>query len=119
MNLIIPRHYIYYPPFIGSYILIRGFSLFIYNISDSGGFGDLHLLIYLIKLQEQDLVNEYFENDYKYFYVYLIFIGLIIIGSDIFVFIKSRTDKKLSFSDLEEDDSVDVTFVSMDKLVDK
>ena len=119
LNLIIPRHFIYYPPFIGSYMLIRGLSLFIYNISDSGGFGDLHLLIYLIKLQEQDLVDEYFENDYKYFYIYLIFIGLIIIGSDIFVYIKSRTDREISFTDLEEDDSVDVTFVSMDKLVDK
>lgn len=119
LNLIIPRHYIYYPPFIGGYILIRGFSLFIYNISDKGGFGDLHLLIYLIKLQEQDLVDEYFENDYKYFYIYLIFIGLIIIGSDILVYFKGRTDRELSYSDLMEDDSIESSLISMTKLEDK
>ena len=28
LNLVIPKNVIYYPPFIGSYILIRGISLF-------------------------------------------------------------------------------------------
>jgi len=105
LNLIIPRNSIYYPPFIGSYILIRGFSLFIYNITDKGGFGDLHLLIYLIKFREEDLVKEYFENDYKHFYVYLIFIGLLLIGSEVIIFLKNKTDRTLSYSDLEDDDS--------------
>ena len=119
LNLIVPRNSIYYPPFIGSYILIRGFSLFIYNITDKGGFGDLHLLIYLIELQETDLVDEYFQNDYKYFYVYLIFIGVVLIASEVYILIKNKDDRNLSFSDLEEDDSVDVSFTSMNKLADK
>jgi hypothetical protein len=105
LNLIIPRNSIYYPPFIGSYILIRGFSLFIYNITDKGGFGDLHLLIYLIKLQEEDLVEEYFENDYKYFYIYLIFICLLLIGSEVIIFLNNKTDRTISYSDLEDDDT--------------
>lgn len=119
LNSIVPRNSIYYPPFIGSYILIRGFSLFIYNITDKGGFGDLHLLIYLIELQETDLVDEYFQNDYKYFYVYLIFIGVVLIASEVYILIKNKDDRNLSFSDLEEDDSVDVSFTSMNKLADK
>ena len=119
LNLIVPRNSIYYPPFIGSYILIRGFSLFIYNITDKGGFGDLHLLIYLIELQETNLVDEYFQNDYKYFYVYLIFIGVVLIASEVYILIKNKDDRNLSFSDLEEDDSVDVSFTSMNKLADK
>ena len=105
LNLIIPRNSIYYPPFIGSYILIRGFSLFIYNITDKGGFGDLHLLIYLIKLQEEDIVEEYFENDYKYFYIYLIFICLLLIGSEVIIFLNNKTDRTISYSDLEDDDT--------------
>ena len=117
-NLIIPRNYIYYPPFVGSYILIRGFSLFIYNISDKGGFGDLHLLLYLIKLQEQDLVYEYLENDYKYFYIYLIFIGLVLIAGEVIIFLKNKNDRELSFSELEDDD-VEVSFISMNKLTEQ
>lgn len=118
-NLIVPRNVIYYPPFIGSYILIRGFSLFIYNISDKGGFGDLHLLIYLIQLQEQDLVEEYFQNDYKFFYIYLIFIGIILIASEVLILVKNKDERSLSYSDLEEDDAVEVNFNSMDNLADK
>ena len=118
-NLIVPRNVIYYPPFIGSYILVRGFSLFIYNISDKGGFGDLHLLIYLIQLQEQDLVEEYFQNDYKFFYIYLIFIGIILIASEVLILVKNKDERSLSYSDLEEDDAVEVNFNSIDNLADK
>ena len=121
LNLIIPSNSIYYPPFIGSYILIRGLSLFIYNIFDNGGFGDLHLLIFLIKLREEDLVEEYFENDYKYFYVYLIFIGLLLIVSEIIIFLKHKIDRALSFSDLDDDDESSSTenFDNLSKLVEK
>lgn len=79
----------------------------------------MHLLIYLIELQETDLVDEYFQNDYKYFYVYLIFIGVVLIASEVYILIKNKDDRNLSFSDLEEDDSVDVSFTSMNKLADK
>ena len=119
LNLIIPRNVIYYPPFIGSYILIRGLSLFIYNLSDKGGFGDLHLLIYLIRLQESDLVDEYFQNDYKYFYIYLIVIGIVLIASEVLILLKNKDERNLSFADLEDDDTINVNFTRMDKLVDK
>ena len=115
MNIIIPRNYIYYPPFIGSYLLIRGISLFIYNTTDKGGFGDLNLLIYLIKLQEADLVEELFDNDYKYFYIYLIFIGLILIGSEVLIFLKNKNERELSF-DLEDDETSESNSIRMNKI---
>ena len=119
LNLIIPRIAIYYPPFIGSYILIRGFSLFIYNATDKGGFGDLHLLIYLIKYGEIDLVEEYFENDYKYFYIYLIFIGILLVVSEVIIFFLNKNEIEINYSELEDEDSTEVSFQSMNKLVEK
>ena len=115
LNIIIPRNYIYYPPFIGSYLLIRGISLFIYNATDKGGFGDLNLLIYLIKLQEADLVEELFDNDYKYFYIYLIFIGLILIVSEVLIFLKNKNERELSF-DLEDDETSESNSIRMNKI---
>ena len=116
LNLVIPRNVIYYPPFIGSYILIRGISLFIYNLSDKGGFGDLHLLIYLIKLQEHDLVEKYFEKDYRHFYIYLIAIGIVLIIGEIIILLKNKNKRVLSFTDLEEDDTIDVNINNMGNL---
>ena len=112
---------IYYPPFIGSYILIRGLSLLIYNTTDKGGFGDLQLLIYLINLREYDLVYDYFDNDYKYFYIYLIAIGLILIASEVAIFFL-KTESDLEESNIEIDEpavDMDVSFETMNKLVDK
>ena len=112
---------IYYPPFIGSYILIRGLSLLIYNATDKGGFGDLQLLIYLINLREYDLVYDYFDNDYKYFYIYLIAIGLILIASEVAIFFL-KTESDLEESNIEIDEpavDMDVSFETMNKLVDK
>ena len=117
LNIIVPRNVIYYPPFIGSYILIRGISLFIYNLSGKGGFGDLHLLIYLIRLQEQDLVQQYYEKDYKHFYIYLIAIGIVLIVGEIIILLKNKNERAISYANLEEDDTVDVRYTSMDKLV--
>ena len=79
----------------------------------------MHLLIYLIQLQEQDLVEEYFQNDYKFFYIYLIFIGIILIASEVLILVKNKDERSLSYSDLEEDDAVEVNFNSMDNLADK
>ena len=76
-------------------------------------------LIYLIQLQEQDLVEEYFQNDYKFFYIYLIFIGIILIASEVLILVKNKDERSLSYSDLEEDDAVEVNFNSMDNLADK
>ena len=118
LNLIVPRNIIYYPPFIGSYILLRGFSLFIYNTTGKGGFGDLQLLIYLIRVREKDLVNEYFENEYKYFYVYLIFIGLILIGSEVIIFFLNKTKYEISYSDLDDDENTDITLKKVSNLED-
>ena len=112
---------IYYPPFIGSYVLIRGISLFIYNATDKGGFGDLQLLIYLISLREKDLVDNFFENDYKYFYIYLIAIGMILISSEIIIFLKKTDDDEEESNIDKEEPSVDigVSFETMNKLVEK
>ena len=112
---------IYYPPFIGSYVLIRGISLFIYNATDKGGFGDLQLLIYLISLREKDLVDNFFENDYKYFYIYLIAIGVILISSEIIIFLKKTDDDEEESNIDKEEPSVDigVSFETMNKLVEK
>ena len=112
---------IYYPPFIGSYVLIRGISLFIYNTTDKGGFGDLQLLIYLKSLREKDLVDTFFENDYKYFYIYLIAIGVILISSEIIIFLKKTDDDEEESNIDKEEPSVDVgvSFETMNKLVEK
>lgn len=118
LNLMVPRNYIYYPAFIGSYILIRGISLFIYNAADTGGFGDLQLIIYLVMLREQDLAEEYFANDYKYFYVYLIFIGIVLITSEVIIFFLNKNNDDITYSDLD-DDETGVTFQSMNKLEEK
>ena len=81
---ILPKNYIYYPPVIGSYLLIRGISIIVYNSSGKMGYRDLQLLLYLIRLNEEDLVEQYLNNDFKYFWIYIIFNIILLILSEMF-----------------------------------
>ena len=79
------------------------------------------MLIYLISLREKDLVDTFFENDYKYFYIYLIAIGVILIASEIIIFLKKTDDDEEESNIDKEEPSVDigVSFETMNKLVEK
>ena len=63
-------------------------------------------------------MNEYFENEYKYFYVYLIFIGLILIGSEVMIFFLNKTKYEISYSDLDDDENTDITLKKVSNLED-
>ena len=90
---ILPKNHFFYPPIIGSYILIRGISLIIYNASGKLGYRDLQLLIYLIQLYENDLVEHYLKNDFGYFWIYIILIGLILILTEIYNYSMNKKKK--------------------------
>ena len=102
---IAPKNHIYYPPIIGSYILIRGISLFMYKFNKKMGYRDLQLLLYLVKLYENDLVDSYLKNDFKFFWVYVIFISLILILSEIHNYLlnKKNIDAFIEDEDDEEE----------------
>ena len=102
---IAPKNHIYYPPIIGSYILIRGISLFMYKFNKKMGYRDLQLLLYLVKLYENDLVDSYLKNDFKFFWVYVIFISLILILSEIHNYLlnKKNIDAFIEDEDSEEE----------------
>ena len=99
---ILPKNHIFYPPVIGSYILFRGISLIVYNATGKLGYRDLQLLLYLIKLYENDLVDHYLNNDFKYFWIYIIFIGLFLIFTEIYNYSMNKK-KKNNEEDLIDD----------------
>lgn len=101
---ILPKNHIYYPPVIGSYILVRGISLIIYNASESVGYIDLQLLLYLINLYENELVERYLNEDFVHFWIYAIFIGLILILTEIFNYLVNKTNQETLIEDEEEDE---------------
>ena len=70
----------------------------------------------MIKLQENDLVEKYFEKDYRHFYIYLIAIGIVLIIGEIIILLKNKNKRVLSFTDLEEDDTIDVNINNMGNL---
>ena len=87
---IVPKNSIYYPPVIGSYIFIRGISLIVYNSSGKVGYRDLQLLLYLLRLHEYDLVDQYLDEDFKYFWVYVVFNAILLALSEIFNYITNK-----------------------------
>ena len=101
---IVPKNYIYYPPVIGSYTLIRGISLIIYNASGKYGYRDLQLLLFLTTLNENDFLDEFLKNDFKYFWVYIIFICLILILSEIIAYLIDKKMEEKDFYDDEEEE---------------
>ena len=101
---ILPKNYIYYPPVIGSYLLIRGISLIIYNTSGKYGYRDLQLLLFLTNLNENDFLEEFLKNDFKYFWVYIIFISLILILSEIIAYLINKRKQEKEFNDDEEEE---------------
>lgn len=103
---ILPNNYFYYPPVIGSYILIRGISLLIYNASGKYGYRDLQLLLYLIRLYENDLVDKYLKNDFKIFWIYIIFNTILFIGSEIFNYFLNKKNIE-TLIEKEEDENFD------------
>lgn len=80
---IVPKYIIYYPPVIGSYILTRGLSIMLYNIFGKMGYRDLQLLLYLSKRSENDLVEKYFDDEFKFFWLYIILNVAILILSEL------------------------------------
>ena len=106
---ILPKNHIYYPPIIGSFILIRGISLFLYKINDKMGYGDLQLLLYLTRLNENDLVEDYLKNDYKYFWVYIIFNAFILILSEISIYFLNKKNEEafIEDEDIEEENNAE------------
>lgn len=103
---ILPKNYFYYPPVIGSYIIIRGISLLIYNINGKYGYIDLQILLYLIRLYENDLVDKYLKNDFKNFWIYVIFNAILLIGSEIFNYFLMQKDKETLIQKEEENDEI-------------
>jgi hypothetical protein len=87
---IVPKNSIYYPPVIGSYIFIRGISLIVYNLSGKVGYRDLQLLLYLLRLHEYDLVDQYLDKDFKYFWIYVVFNAILLALSEIFNYIINK-----------------------------
>lgn len=113
---IIPKHYIYYPPVIGSYTLVRGVSLFLYHFSDKMGYRDLQLLLYLVKRYENELVDKYLKNNFKYFWVYIILNTLILILSEILIYCLNRNKDNtiiIDDDDEEEDKSTELNGTSL------
>lgn len=111
---IIPKHYKYYPPVIGSYTLVRGVSLFLYNFSDKMGYRDLQLLLYLTKRFENELVDKYLENNFKYFWVYVILNTLILILSEILIYcLNKNKDNTIIIDDDEDDKSTELYGTSL------
>ena len=106
---ILPRNYKYYPPVIGSYILMRGISLFVYNLSGGMRFIDLQLLLYLVRRYEDDLINQYLDEDFNYFWIYLILNTFILILSEI---INNFLNKNKDILEKEKDDDIDKTEIS-------
>ena len=98
---ILPRNNIYYPPVIGSYILMRGISLFTYNLSGNMRFIDLQLFLYLVRRYENDLISQYLDNDFNYFWIYIILNAFILIMSEI---INNLLSKKMD--DIEKDEDI-------------
>lgn len=98
---ILPRNNIYYPPVIGSYILMRGISLFTYNLSGNMRFIDLQLFLYLIRRYEEDLISQYLDSDFNYFWIYIILNAFILIMSEI---INNLLSKKMD--DIEKDEDI-------------
>lgn len=98
---ILPRNNIYYPPVIGSYILMRGISLFTYNLSGKMRFIDLQLFLYLVRRYEDDLISQYLDNDFNYFWIYIILNTFILIMSEI---INNLLSKKMD--DIEKDEDI-------------
>ena len=106
---ILPSNYIYYPPVIGSYILMRGISLFVYNILGGMRFIDLQLLLYLVRRYEDDLINQYLDEDFNYFWIYHILNFFILILSEI---INKFLNKNKDFLEKEKDDDLDKTEIA-------
>ena len=108
---ILPKNYIFYAPIIGSYILIRGISLLIYNIFNNKGFIDLQLLLYLINRYENDLAQDYLDNDFKYFWVYILIIVLILIVSEFinYIFYKNNEEFFIDNNEEEDEDNFETT----------
>ena len=103
--IILPKNSRFYPPVIGSYLLIRGLSLFIYNGSGVGGFIDIQLILYFAKNYEVTLLNEYLDNEYKYFWIYLIVMGITLIGSEFLAYrFNPRSDSFIADEDEDEED---------------
>ena len=107
---ILPRNYIYYPPVIGSYILMRGISLLVYNLSGNMRFIDLQLLLYLVRRYEDDLINQYLDGDFNYFWIYIILNAFILILSEI---INHFLNKNKDFLEKEkEEDDINKTNIT-------
>jgi len=99
---ILPRNHIYYPPVIGSYIIMRGISLFVYNLSGNMRFIDLQLLLYLVRRYEDDLIDQYLDGDFNYFWIYIILDVFILILSEI---INHFLNKNKNFLEKEKDEN--------------
>ena len=88
---------------------MRGISLFIYNLLGGMRFIDLQLLLYLVRRYEDDLINQYLDEDFNYFWIYHILNFFILILSEI---INKFLNKNKDFLEMEKDDDLDKTEIA-------
>ena len=85
---ILPDFHIFYDSVIGSYVFIRGISILLYKLGGNIRYRELQIILYLVNRYEFDYVNDLYQNNWKYYWVYDIFIFVFMAVSIFYYYIK-------------------------------
>ena len=82
----LPNFHVFYDSVIGSYIFVRGMSVLLYKIGGKVRYRELQIILFLVNRHEYQYAEYFYQNKWKYYWVYDIFI-FIFMGVSIYYYV--------------------------------